>query len=510
MRFELKGTITFSGEIEKCSKDIDKFILESNEKLLKRGAPEGKGANVEKWKISKNRLQIEINSERYVRAPDALLRLKKGLSEVLGKKYHIGARSIFIRSLIILFRTERKPKKEFIIPFAESVTFKNKDCKLKLKNIDEEFLRKNYIDRMINLVREKVESQYYEGKTEFWESIWVSDEKEVIFNEDPTEEMINLGWVKQGSEKGMKGKWFYAPQATAILKTMERIAIDEILKPLGFQEIIEQNIVPFDIWLKTGHLEGVPSEIYYVCEPKSRAPEDWETFRDHLKITKEIPVKELMKNISDPSCGLCYAQCPLIYWYLSGKTIADESLPALLYDNTAISGRYESGGRHGIERVDEFHRIETVYIGKKEQLIKLKEKMIDRYKFVFNEILDLDWRIARVTPFYMQQAGVVGIDDEFEKDKGTIDFEAYLPYRGKRDSKETEWLEFQNLSIMGDKYTKAFNIKSRKDELWSGCSGIGLERWTVAFLSQKGLNENDWPDAFKNKIGELPKGLKFL
>jgi len=34
---------------------------------------------------------------------------------------------------------------------------------------------------------------------------------------------------------------------------------------------------------------------------------------------------------------------------------------------------------------------------------------------------------------------------------GTIDFEAPLPYRGK----EGEYLEFQNLSVNGDKYPKA-------------------------------------------------------
>lgn len=510
MQFELKGRITFSSEIEKASKDIDKFILESNDKILVKGAPVGKGAKVNKWKIQKNTLQLNISSDRYVRAHDALLRLKKGFSDRLGKKYHIGARSIFIRTLEITFRLERKPKSEFSIPFVESMEFKKKDCTMKLKNLTEEFLKKNYIDRMIHLVREKVEAQYYEGKAEFWESIWESKPKKKLWDKDPTEEMLKIGWLKQGLEKGMKGKWFYGPQVTAIMRTMEMIAIQEILNPLGFQEIIEQNIVPFDIWLKTGHMEGVPSEIYYVSEPKSRDPKDWEYFKDYLKITKEIPTDELLKNISEPSCGLCYAQCPMIYWYLSGRTIDGESLPALLYDRTANSGRYESGGRHGIERVDEFHRIETVYIGKKEQLIELKRKMIEKYKYIFNEILDLDWRIARVTPFYMQQAGVVGIEDEFEKDKGTIDFEAYLPYRGDRNDKQTEWLEFQNLSIMGDKYTKSFNIKSQKDELWSGCSGIGLERWTVALLAQKGLDPYNWPDEFKNRIGKLPKGLKFL
>jgi seryl-tRNA synthetase len=188
--------------------------------------------------------------------------------------------------------------------------------------------------------------------------------------------------------------------------------------------------------------------------------------------------------------------------------LADESLPVLIFDRAANSNRYESGGRHGIERVDEFHRLEPIYIGHPDQLVELREKLIDRYKFVFNEILELEWRMAWVTPWYMEQAGQIAEESEGEKVKGTIDFEAYLPYRGRRE--DSEWLEYQNLSIIGDKFTKSFNIKTQHGELWSGCSGIGLERWAAVFLAQKGLDPKEWPGMFNERFGELPVGIKIL
>jgi seryl-tRNA synthetase len=287
---------------------------------------------------------------------------------------------------------------------------------------------------------------------------------------------------------------------------MEHIAINEVLKPCGFQEVIESHIVPFDIWLKTGHLEGMPMEIYYVAEPATRDIEPWQEFIDYTKITKEVRTDLLMKNLSPPNAGICYAQCPMIYWSFKGKTISESSLPVLVYDRTAISGRYESGGRHGIERVDEFHRIEPVYIGTREHLLKLREELIKRYTHVFNDIFDLEWRMAWVTPWYMQQAGKIG--ESGTQETGTMDFEAYMPYRGTR--KDSEWLEFQNLSILGDKYITAFTIKAPKSELWSGCSGIGLERWTAAFLAQKGLDPAKWPQAFTRYLDKLPAGIEFL
>ena len=500
MKFDLKGTFTLSNDISKISKEIENFIATTNETILKKG-PE-KLATIEHFKVDKKRLILTIASEGAFRPHNALLQIKNALSKELGKKHHLGVRDITIEKYTITFELEKEPLKDVIIPFAD-VKIVGKQATILLKDVSEEFLRRNYIDRMINLVKEKVQNQYYEGKAEFWKLIWKSDEKKPVWSKDPTEEMERLDWLKQGPTKG---KWFYRPQATAILKVMEEIAIKEVLKPLGFQEVIESHIKPFDIWIKTGHMEGMPYEFYYVAEPKTRDAKDWERFIDLTKITKEIPVEELEKNLSTPTAGICYAQCPMIYWSFKGKTIAEKSLPVLVYDKTAISCRYESGGRHGIERVDEFHRIEPVYVGTREQLLKIREKLLERYKHVFNDIFDLEWRMAWVTPWYMQQAGKIG--ETSEQDTGTIDFEAYMPYRGNR--KDSEWLEFQNLSILGDKYISAFNIKTQKSELWSGCSGIGLERWTTAFLAQKGLNPDHWPERFRKYLDKLPEGIEFL
>jgi seryl-tRNA synthetase len=506
MKFTLKGRIELSKDIGEAKDVVDKFLKDADSTILAKGAPEGLGPKIINWTIDKKMVNIEIESGTHVRAHDALLRLKKNIGMALGKKYKMGARSVFIEEYVIEMELEQSHKEEFTVPFVEALDFGDKTCKLTFKNLDEEFIEKNYIDRIINLISKKVEDQYYEGKAEYWELIWKSDEIEPSWTKDPTEEMAKRHWVKQGPTKG---KWFYKPQITAVFRAMERIAVEEILEPLGFQEVIEPHHVPFDVWVKTGHMTGSPNEIYYVSEPKTRDPAEWERFRDYVYITHEVDKEELSSLLATPNAGICYAQCPVMYWALQNSTIASDSLPLMIYDRSANSNRYESGGRHGIERVDEFHRLEPVYLGTPEQLQELREKLIERYKFVFNEILELEWRMVWVTPWYLQQAGQVTYEkDASEKIKGTIDFEAYMPYRGSRE--ESEWLEFQNLSIIGDKFTKAFNIKPQKGELWSGCSGIGLERWTAAFLSQKSLEYENWPKKFQEKIGKLPDGIELL
>lgn len=509
MNFELQGRIILnrSPTGEDLGKDLDDFQKEVNETILTKGAPENQGAKVTDLSLNKDQLIMKIKSGQYVRAHDALLRLQKHLGVKLGKKYKIGARSIMVDTYKIEFSLDQKPINTIKVPFIKNITLdsENQRCEIILENLTEEFLRENYIDRIIKLIQEKIAAQYYAGKGERWKEIWNSGPRDHIWSKDPTDEMVKLGWLKQGPTKG---KWFYNPQLTKIFRTMEEIAVKEILEPLGFQEIIQSHLVPFDIWMRTGHISGTPNEFYYVCEPKTRDVEVWEDFKDYVTITHQVPEDKLQKLVTSPTMGICYAQCPGMYWSFQGKVLADETLPVLIYDRAANSNRYESGGRHGIERVDEFHRLEPIYLGHPEQLIELREKFIDRYKFVFNEILEIEWRMAWVTPWYMEQSGQIIDQAEDEQIKGTIDFEAYLPYRGTRD--DSEWLEYQNLSIIGDKFIKAFNIKTQHGDLWSGCSGIGLERWSAVFLAQKGLDPKEWPDKFQERFGEMPGGIQTM
>ncbi|MHB8606657.1 MAG: serine--tRNA ligase [Thermoplasmatota archaeon] len=517
MRFELKGRLVFSGDASHAKDDISAFLKEANTTiLLPKGGDEGEGAEVVDWRIEGATLHVRIDSGGRVRAHDALLRLRKGLAERIGKKHRLGMRELAIDAYEVTFDVDRAPKVPFTIPFAKGVRFSGNSVTLELADVTEEWLQQNYVDRMLNLVREKIDHQYYEGKGELHHVLYTSAKHTPAWSKDPSEAMLAANWLVQGPTKG---KWVFRPPAAAILRAMERIAVEEVLKPAGFQEMMIPHHVPFDVWLKSGHIHGVPNEIYYVAEPKTRDPKMWEKFSDIVKVTRQVPTDLLMENLSPPNAGICYAQCGNVYWSMNGRTIADADFPIKVFDRAAVSNRYESGGRHGIERVDEFHRIEPVYIGTREQLLQLRADMLERYKHVFNNVLELEWRVAAVTPFYMAHSGMGDIasaegEKHHEKsladapETGTLDFEAWLPYRGSRE--ESEWLEFQNLSIVGKKYTEAFNIKAQKLDLWSGCSGIGLERWTVAFLAQHGLEPDKWPAGFRKFLPEIPKGVNFL
>ncbi|MEM2924219.1 MAG: serine--tRNA ligase [Methanocellales archaeon] len=500
MKFYLKANYKLSGEAGQAKREIEALIEDANQNLLQKGAPKGKGAMVASFNLSGKKLGLEILSGRYVRAHDAILRLRKPLAALLGQKYRIGIRGIEVEAFNIEVKADQ-PLKELKIPFIKEMKYSDGKIFLSL-SVGETELENRVPDRIINLLEEKITSQLYGGKGEHWELIWDSGKKQHFFNSDPTEEMIKRHWIKRGPSRG---QWVYGPQITRIFRAFERIVEKEILEPLGYNEMIFPKLVTWEVWKRSGHLKGLYQggfEPYFICPPKTRDPEFWEEVVDYYKVTNELPLDKIKEKLDLPIGGMCFAQCPPFWVFLQGATLPDEIFPVKVFDRSGTSHRYESGGIHGIERLDEFHRIELLFIGTPEQVMEHAKEMQLRYKYIFNEILDLEWRTAWVTPWFMAQEGLTGVAEK--KEVGTIDYEGYLPYKAS-------YLEFQNLSVNGDKYPKGFNVKLQSGkELWSGCSGIGLERWAAVFLAQKGFDVNNWPEKFRAIVGELPEVFKFL
>ncbi len=499
LKFDLKGSFKTSADPAKAKDVIAEYIEEANNTILTKGAPEGQGARVVEWELAGNSIELHIESGRFVRAHDAMIRLRKPLAGKLGKEFHIGVRGVDVKEFSITI-----PAKEDLdvkIPYVKDISFTGEALVLELE-LGESELENRIPDRILTLMEEKVKEKDYGGKAEHWQVLWQSDKKDHPFDGDPTQEMVKQGWIKRGASRG---QWIHGPQSARMFRTFEKIVQEELLEPLGYKEMIFPKLVPWEVWQKSGHAKGVYPEIYYVCPPKTRDPKFWEEVSDYYKVTHEVPTALIKEKIGDPIGGLCYAQCPPFWMYLQGETIPTDCFPLKVFDRSGTSHRYESGGIHGMERVDEFHRIEIVWLGTKEQVIEAASKLHERYMHIFNEILELEWRKAWVTPWFMAQEGLTGLSEQ--REAGTTDYEAPLPYRGE----DGEWLEFQNVSINGNKYPSGFNVKCQSgDELWSGCSGVGLERWASAFFAQKGLDPGNWPEEFRKRAGKLPEGIPFL
>ena len=110
MRFTLKGRIELSKDVGDAEQAIERLLKEADKTILAKGAPEGLGPKVINWSFDKQMINIEIESGTHVRAHEALLRIKKSIGMELGKKYKMGARSVFIEEYVIELELEQEHK----------------------------------------------------------------------------------------------------------------------------------------------------------------------------------------------------------------------------------------------------------------------------------------------------------------------------------------------------------------------------------------------------------------
>jgi len=93
MRFHLEASFRLSADASLAKDEVAQFFSGAGS-IMQKGAPEGQGARIVQWKLEGNKIDLTIESDRYVRAHDAILRLRKPLAELLGKKYRIGVRGL--------------------------------------------------------------------------------------------------------------------------------------------------------------------------------------------------------------------------------------------------------------------------------------------------------------------------------------------------------------------------------------------------------------------------------
>ena len=190
MRFELEGAFVFSGDLAPASTDIEAMLRGAEETYLMKGVPEGEeGPKVASHELAGSELRMVLVSGRYVRAHEALLRLRKELGSKLGKTHRVGVRGTRIDRYTIEFQVSEEPRAAVRVPFASSLEFEGETARMTLVDVSEDFLSRNYVDRLIALVREKVDAQAYAGKEEFRELIWSSPPRDATYTDDPTEDM---------------------------------------------------------------------------------------------------------------------------------------------------------------------------------------------------------------------------------------------------------------------------------------------------------------------------------
>ncbi len=494
----MKAKLLLSKEVEE---NVLSEIINKGRDILTRGVPKkGKPPEIKELKLYKNVIEIAIESDKYVRPHDAILRIRNFLDRNLAR-YKSSVRDIIVDHYEAEVELPEKPQFDIKLPFVERIEFKENIAKIIFKDLDVEALEKRYVDRIIKRLEEKIREKKITGKAEFTKIVKRSERKihKYAFKQDPTPILEREKWVIRFS----RGVWIIMQSYAALMRAIEELIIDKIARPLGFEEIILPKIVPLDVMKRKGQLVGIPNEMFYVCSPKSREKEIFEEFIDYVKITDKIPKEKLMNLLDFPEYCLAYAQCEPFYEIFYKKIIDLDKLPLKFYDRYGPTYRYEAGGLKGLERLTEFKRIEFTFIGKPEDVIKIRNELVEKSIEVIDKIFDLEWSLEATTAVYLEHAGLK--EEEFAEYVRTYDISVTLPF--ETPSRPERKLEIASYHVHEDFYAKNFKWKEKKNrKIWSGCAGLSPSRWAYVFIVRYGLNYDDWPKEIKRYIGEkLPK-----
>lgn len=509
-KYVLEAEYSFSKKLgeKECAKI--KVLTEKANSLFKSKIPKElheKVAQITKLEAKKGSDEIKLNivGGEVVTSHAAAIRLKKLFQQELGKEFKLGVRDLKASKYVIEADLPKNPLKEMNLPFSK-VDIRGEKAEITLKGLDETALTNNLVDRIISLAREKVRVHGIRGKASFTKIVKRSDPRlsKYALKQDPTPLLESSNWVKHAG----RGVWTMLPPYSALFRAIEKMCIDKILAPMGFQEIYLPKITTLEVNKMKGQLEGIPNEMWYVCGPKTRDPEKWEQYKDLIKVTGNTHPEELSKNLDPPSFVLAYGQCEPFYDIWRGKVIDSSKLPIKLFDRNGDTYRYESGGLKGLERLNEFNRTEIVYLGTKEQVIEIRDKVKDKALEIIDQVFDLEWRIDSTTPVYLEHAGK-GEEKEADYVK-TYDLTVLLPF--ETASRPEAELEISSFHVHEDFYAKRFHWKEKAGRtLWSGCVGISPTRWAYVFVIRYGLDYNNWPKEVKKYIGKelpsFPEGL---
>lgn len=496
---------------EEAIKDIQDFLNKANDTLLKKGAPENRGAKIEESEVIKDKIKLKINGNKYVRAHEAIIRLINPLSDKIGPKHHIGVRGISEINYKIILKN-KLAQKDFgeirneleEISEIKSIKKDKNDLILDLSDLSESDFREGVVDRLINLVNEVLEDEEELAekvtKIEPGTVISSSKGKNQAIEKDPTKIAQEKGWVKKFPGKG---QWTYLPPYTKLLRALMDIATEEIPQKIDFYESMFPKLIPLEIMDKMKYLEGLPEGMYYSCSPK-RGTKTYDLFKKENKIQKDIPVELLKNGLKDPGYVLAPAQCEPFYQLFSHEMMNEENLPIKLFDKSGFTYRWEGGGSKGLDRVNEFQRIELVWIGKATQVKTVAEEILEAYKKVLDDYMKVEWKVkVGDDPFYLE--GRKGEMDEVEyPDIPKYEVQVKMPHNGEN-------LSIGSVNLHGTHFVKGFSIRSGFDEpIWTGCAGLGINRWVLAFLAYNGFDPKNWPKKIKEKTTPFPPVPKTL
>ncbi len=220
-------------------------------------------------------------------------------------------------------------------------------------------------------------------------------------------------------------------------------------------------------------------------------------FHDELPVLEQV-AREAKANPDDlaekfgaaldtPSHVLTPAVCLPCYSQHKGHRIPLGGVTRLTMQNHVF--RYEAKRFQPLSRGWDFSVRDLVFFGSSAELTRLRADVMER-AFALCETLDLDASLELANdPFFLDTSRDKVVYQRLAEAK----YELLFAIPGRQTP-----LAASSFNLHRDHYTGVYDIAFEDGEqAESACMGFGLERWLYAFVRQRGLDPEHWPDAVR-------------
>jgi seryl-tRNA synthetase len=271
------------------------------------------------------------------------------------------------------------------------------------------------------------------------------------------------------------GMFLILPKGQKLLNALISLLKDEIGKQFNFQEY------------------SLPKMInQQICE-QAKISGQWDYY---LLSTKSHRSTKGERN----TLTLDPLQCTPFYKYLENKKL--NNLPLRIFDVSGPTYRNEDkNALTPLIKQLEFRRLEFIYFDQPQGVVNIREQVLTKLEKV-SQALNIPFRRVIGSGCYEMTSEILRKPAKTLDTIPIIDLEMKLTKPYKKRNKKLDYLEVVGASVLQDQQTNRFNIKPKnpQQKLWSGCVGVGLNRFMYAFLSNNGFDENKWPKLIKKYL----------
>lgn len=285
------------------------------------------------------------------------------------------------------------------------------------------------------------------------------------------------------------GLFIFREPFSTLLRFFDDTFVQRIANAFGAKEESYPAVIHLSTLDKTNHFTSFPEHLHFLNHLRNDL-DVIESFSESIRQAggwKADHPLDLNRNMPKPRFAMNPSTCYHCYEGLQGETLEGDGIVA-----TAVAKchRYESKNHSDFGRLLDFSMREIIFVGKPEFVRSNRMKAVEHLKQLAEE-WGIDCLIENANdPFFTNDFQVKASFQRNQEMK--YEMRLTIPYINKT-------IACSSVNFHSTAFGAAFDIKTGKRPATTGCVGFGLERWVFAFLAQFGMNEEDWPTAFREQ-----------